>query len=46
MVITANNLRESIDKKKFAKGENEVNVQEWAAETELAVEEAKNTRGR
>ena len=40
MVITANDLKESINKKKLAKGENEVNVQEWAAETDSAVEEA------
>lgn len=40
MVTTANELKESIDEKKFAKGENEVNFQEWAAEADFGVEKA------
>ena len=40
MVTTANELKESIDEKKFAKGENEVDVQEWAAEADFGVEKA------
>ena len=40
MITTVIDLKEYIEGEKFAKGDNEVNVQEWAAEIELAVDEA------
>jgi len=40
MVTTANELKKSIDEKTFAKGENEVNFQEWAAEADFGVAKA------
>ena len=39
-MTTANELKNSINEKKFAKGENEVNFQEWAAEADFGVENA------
>lgn len=39
-MTTANELKKSINEKKFAKGENEVNFQEWAAEAYFGVEKA------
>ena len=40
MVTVVNTLKESIEEKKFAKGEEEEKVQEWAADVEAAVDEA------
>ena len=40
MVTAVNTLKESIEEKKFAKGEEEEKVQEWAADVEAAVDEA------
>ena len=40
IVTVVNTLKESIEEKKFAKGEEEEKVQEWAADVEAAVDEA------
>ena len=40
MVTAVNTVKESIEEKKFAKGEEEEKVQEWAADVEAAVDEA------
>jgi hypothetical protein len=37
---TVNTLKETIEEKKFAKGESEEQTQEWGAETETLLAEA------
>ena len=40
MVTAMTTLKESIEEKKFTKGENNEKMQEWAADVEAAVDEA------